>query len=101
MTRFLQIAALSAMFLVLANVQADANSGGGKGSTGSHKSMSGSSHHNVSKTYPHNHHWSSRYWNSRYRCEFCYSQTDGCYFYFYAPANCYYPISYIEQYPPQ
>jgi hypothetical protein len=50
MTRFLQIATLSAMFLGLTSIQANANSGGSKGSAGSHKSMSGSSHHNVSKT---------------------------------------------------
>jgi hypothetical protein len=44
--------------------------------------------------------WSYRFFDSRYGCELCYSDVDGCYFYFYPPADCYYPLSYFEHYPP-
>ena len=44
--------------------------------------------------------WGHHCWNSRYGCEYCSSLADGCYFYFYAPANCYYPITVIEMFPP-
>jgi hypothetical protein len=44
--------------------------------------------------------WSHHCWNSRYGCETYFSVADGCFFYFYAPASCYYPIVVIEQFPP-
>ena len=44
--------------------------------------------------------WGHRTWNSRYGCEYCWSEVDGCYFYFYAPAGCYYPVSSIEHFRP-
>ena len=44
--------------------------------------------------------WGHRHWNSRYGCEYCWSEVFGCEFYFYAPADCYYPVSCIEQFPP-
>ena len=44
--------------------------------------------------------WGHHCWNSRYGCEFYCSSDDGCDFYFYAPANCYYPITVIEMFPP-
>ena len=106
MTRFLQVAALSALFFVVANAsEANGPKAGNKGTSGNQGShqqsfKDGHDQHRPSRTYSHDHRWSSRYWNSRYGCEFCYSSYDSCYFYFYAPANCYYPASYIAQYPP-
>ena len=44
--------------------------------------------------------WGHRYFNSRYGCEYCWSSVYSCYFYFYAPASCYYPVTCIEQFPP-
>lgn len=105
MTRFLQIATVSAMFLVVAGLS-EASSHNKSGGTNNHGSQNGSlknnnNHHDhPNKTYSHDHYWSYRYWNWRYGCEFCYSPYDSCYFYFYAPANCYYPVSCIDQFPP-
>ena len=108
MTRSMQSAALLAILFTFTSA-AEANGPGlqkkNGGSTVSHGS-NGSSHHGTterhgpSRTYSRDHRWSSRYWNSRYGCEFCYSPVDRCYFYFYAPAGCYYPVSCIEQYQP-
>ena len=59
------------------------------------------SSHNPIGTHPVSYrNWGHRQWNSRYGCEFCWSGVDNCYFYFYAPANSYYPVSCIEQFPP-
>ena len=44
--------------------------------------------------------WGHHCWNSRYGCDYHWSLADSCYFYFYAPANCYYPITVIELFPP-
>jgi hypothetical protein len=44
--------------------------------------------------------FNNRCWSSNYGCEMCWSAIDGCYFYYYEPACCYYPVSYIQQYPP-
>lgn len=44
--------------------------------------------------------WGHRYFNSSYGCEFFRSDVYGCYFYFYAPASRYYPVTCIEQFPP-
>ena len=84
--------------------------GGGNKSAQSPK---GQSYGKIGNSYPHNgvskgnhsyprgyYRWSYRYWDYRFGCELCYSTDDGCYYYFYAPANCYYPFSYIQQYPP-
>jgi len=49
--------------------------------------------------YSRDHRWSSRYWNSRYGCDVLLQLVDRCYFYFYAPAGCYYPVSSIETVP--
>ena len=108
MTRLLSIPFILAVLLATNNTTEAKgnNSGSGKGS-GSMGSKSGSTskhdpkgNNHPSRTYGREHRWDSRRWDSRYGCEFCYSSIDGCYFYYYAPAFCYYPVSYIALYPP-
>ena len=113
MTRLLQVAVLLGIFLVTTNVSEALASGGTGGGNKSAQSPKGQSYGKIGNSYPHNgvskgnhsyprgyYRWSYRYWDYRFGCELCYSTDDGCYYYFYAPANCYYPFSYIQQYPP-
>src|SRR6202453_2426923 len=111
MTRLLSIPVVFAVLLAFdATSEAKGPSNGGKsGSTGKRNSTSkgnsSSKHdpkgnHHPGKTYGREHRWDSRRWDSPYAWEFCYSSIDGCYFYYYAPAFCYYPVSYIALYPP-
>jgi hypothetical protein len=40
------------------------------------------------------HHWTKRYWHSGYRCYLYYCPDTLAYYYWCAPDNCYYPVSY-------
>jgi hypothetical protein len=117
MVRFLQVSALAAIALVLANHSEAGHTDStvhktpvhGPGSSHDPKGPKlpvhgpGSSHdpRGPNRTYPHEYHsWGHRYWNSSYRCEYCWSPVDSCYFYYYAPACCYYPVTCIEAFPP-
>ena len=108
MTRLLPIALVLGIFFAATDAsEAKGHSGSKPGSTHSGnkhdpgKGMTGKGMHGNHRSYPHGYNqWSSRYWNSRYGCEFCFSAVDGCYFYYYAPAVCFYPVTIIEQFPP-
>jgi hypothetical protein len=91
MVRFLAIAAVVGTTLVLANGSEGANN---KGPSGYHSGHSYSGH-----SFPsHYRNWSSWRWDSHYRCYFYGS--GGYFYYWYAPASCYYQVSYATQYPP-
>ena len=115
MFRFLQISALFVVVtLVVANeseakpkapVHGPGSSHDPKGPTKLPVHGPGSSHDprgpNPTTTHPRDYRsWGHREWNSFYRCEYCWSPVYRSYFYFYAPAGCYYPVTYIEQFPP-
>jgi len=105
MTRLLSILFVLAVLLATNNTTEAKgnNSGSGKGSgskSGSSTKHDPKGNHHPGKTYGREHRWDSRRWDSRYGCEFCYSSIDGCYFYYYAPAVCFYPVTIIEQFPP-
>jgi hypothetical protein len=91
MVRLLAIAAILGTTLVMANPSEGKPNKGASGQSQSH-SMHRRSHPS------HYRNWSSWSWNARYRCYFY--LTDGCEYYWYAPANCYYPVTYLAQYPP-
>jgi hypothetical protein len=86
MKKLLSIAALVAVSLVAAQESEARNS-----PQGMRTSHSYSSQHRT---------WSSYCWNSRYNCNTYFCSTRRCYYYYYAPSCCYYPVSYIVQYPP-
>lgn len=44
--------------------------------------------------------WSSSCYLPRYNCRCYYCPTACCWYYWYAPFNCYLPYDYIQQYPP-
>src|ERR1700677_141942 len=86
MTRLLPIAVVLGLFLATSDgVDAKGHSSGGskggsKGgsahnSHGNHNSGKGMSkgNHGPHRTYGRDHRWNSRYWNSRWGCDFCYS----------------------------
>jgi len=104
MFRLLQISALMAIFLIVANDSEAGHAGSAGNKTPVHGP--GSSHdprgpNYPTRTYPREYHsWGQRYWNSSYGCEYCWSAQDRCYFYYYAPARCYYPVTYIELFLP-
>jgi len=45
-------------------------------------------------------HWTHGYWWGRYGCYTYYCPDTGCWYYWYAPDDCYYPCSYIEHATP-
>jgi hypothetical protein len=105
MTRLLSIPFVLAVLLATNNMTEAKGNNSGSGKSSGSKSGSSTKHdpkgnHHPGKTYGREHRWDSRRWDSRYGCEFCYSSIDGCYFYYYAPAFCYYPVSYIAIFPP-
>jgi hypothetical protein len=121
MTRFLPIAIILSAFLAMSTtVEAGPKGSGGGKSSGSKGSGSASGKGTPkgtgtskgtgtgkgtgtkgTKAYPKGwNNWSYRLFDSRYGCELCYSTEEGCYYYFYPPADCYYPVSYFGQYPP-
>jgi hypothetical protein len=46
------------------------------------------------------HYWSRTRWSKRYGCECRYCPTTRCWYYWYAPQTCYYPVSCYKEYPP-
>jgi hypothetical protein len=98
MTRIFSITALLAVSLVAVN---ESSAKGPSGNT-SHKSIQQySSSHRSSRTYDsHYRNWRSYCWNSEYNCYFYYCPTECCNYYWYAPARCYYPVSYLRVYRP-
>jgi hypothetical protein len=44
--------------------------------------------------------WSRYCWFPRYRCYGYYSPTDSCWYYWYAPNNCFVPVQYITTFVP-
>src|SRR5262245_31676644 len=40
-------------------------------------------------------HWSHRYWFGKYGCYTYYCPSTCCWYYWYQPGDCYYPVSYI------
>ncbi len=47
-----------------------------------------------------NFYWNRSYWSSRYGCYYYWNPYASGWYYWYAPGNCYYPISYIVTAPP-
>ncbi len=98
MARFLAVATVLATILALASTSEGKGGKGSSGNSGSHSTHNSS--HSMHSHDSHYGNWSSWNWNSRYGCYFYYSPTYGCDYYWYAPSCCYYPVSYIAQYPP-
>jgi len=44
--------------------------------------------------------WSRWTWNARFGCYYYLSPTDNCWYYWYAPSQCYLPVDSIATYPP-
>jgi hypothetical protein len=86
MKTILSIAALLAVSLV----SAQESQAKGPSNSGSHVRFYSSQHRN----------FSSYCWNARYGCYYYGCPTTSCSYYWYAPSCCYYPVSYIAQYPP-
>jgi hypothetical protein len=96
MIRFLAIAAVLGTTLLTANQSEGKPNKGASGQGNSH-SMHQHSRHSHHRNYRN---WSRWTWNTRYGCYFYYCPTDNCEYYWYAPACCYYPVTYLAQYPP-
>jgi hypothetical protein len=93
MTRIISITALLAVSLVAVN-ETSAN-----GPHNSPKTI-----HTVNRSFrtydSHHRNWSSYCWNREYNCYFYYCPTQACNYHWYAPARCYYPVSYLRVYRP-
>jgi hypothetical protein len=48
----------------------------------------------------HHRHWTHRYWWGKYGCYTYYCPSSRCWYYWYQPAHCYYPCSYIDSATP-
>jgi hypothetical protein len=111
MRQFLTIAALVAASLVTIN-SAEA----GKPGPGSGKSSNVKSYHQThdtkyshDTTYRHDkiysgkdhHHWTCHYYWDKYGCESYYCPYTYCWYYWYEPKCCYYPVSHITVQPPE
>ena len=98
MTRFLSIAVLLSLSLIAVN-QTEAK---GPSHNGSKVVQQNRSSSKSFKTYSgiSQRHWSSWRWNAEYRCYFYYCPTECCSYYWYAPGQCYYPVSCVRLYRP-
>jgi hypothetical protein len=116
MSRYLILAAVGVLALALAS-PASAH-GPGRSFAGQHSPMYKSgqssyfpiSHSNLSQygtKFSHgyyfgrnNFYWNRQCWSNRYRCNCYWNPYACCWYYWYAPGSCYYPLSYITIAPP-
>ena len=98
MTRFFSIAVLFGLSLIVTN-KTEAKGPSNNGSKTIHQNFSSSKSFRTYSGISHRH-WSSWCWNAEYRCYFYYCPTECCSYYWYAPGQCYYPVSCLRLYRP-